>query len=72
MKKGTASKMVRYDRQVCDHDIITAIPDIRGVVHIGLQDKLRPAVIPTNYGYAATADRLQKSPGYQNHQYVRH
>lgn len=50
--------MVRSDRYVYDKDIITAILDICPIVTVGYQDKECPYVIPSNYGYATTKDKL--------------
>ena len=50
--------MDRYDRYVYDHDIITAILDMCPVMYRGLQDKNNAYVIPMNYGYLKTEDKL--------------
>ncbi len=50
--------MVRYDRYVYDHDLITAILDICPIVTIGFQDKECPYVVPANYGYGVTKEKL--------------
>ena len=50
--------MVRYERYVYDHDIITGILEMCDVVHVGFQDKNNAYVVPMNYGYEATDDKL--------------
>lgn len=50
--------MVRYERYVYDHDIITAILDLCEIVHVGFMDKNNAYVVPMNYGYGVTKDKL--------------
>lgn len=50
--------MVRYDRYVYEPEIITAILDICPIVHVGFQDKNNAYVLPLNYGYTATEEKL--------------
>lgn len=50
--------MVRYDRYVYDHDVIAAILELCDVVHVGFQDKDNAYVVPMNYGYEVTKDKL--------------
>lgn len=50
--------MIRYDRYVYEPEIITAILDICETVTVGYQDKECPYLIPMNYGYGVTEDKL--------------
>lgn len=50
--------MVRYERYVYDPDIISAILELCEIVHVGFQDKKCAYVLPMNYGYAVTEEKL--------------
>ena len=50
--------MVRYDRYVYDHDIITAILELCDIVTVGFQDRKCPYLIPMNFGYDVTEKKL--------------
>lgn len=50
--------MVRYERYVYEPELISAILDMCPVVHVGFQDMNNAYVVPMNYGYAATKDKL--------------
>ena len=51
--------MVRYERYVYEPQLITAILDQCEIVSVGFQDKKNAYVVPMNYGYRSTEDRLR-------------
>ncbi|MBQ1390690.1 MAG: pyridoxamine 5'-phosphate oxidase family protein [Firmicutes bacterium] len=51
--------MDRYDRYIYDPKIISAILDICPIAHIGFQDKNNAYVLPFNYGYSVSEDKLR-------------
>ncbi len=50
--------MVRYERYIYEPELITAILDQCEIVTVGFMDKENAYVVPMNYGYRATEDRL--------------
>ena len=54
MKKG----LTRREREVTDIAEILGILDRAKIVHVGMIDGERPYVVPMNYGYTMTDDKL--------------
>ena len=50
--------MRRFESQVWDREIIRAILDQIQIVHVGINDGDYPYVVPMNFGYEMTEDRL--------------
>lgn len=50
--------MRRYENQVHDRKILTAILDNIMVVHVGMYDDEYPYVVPMSFGYETTEEKL--------------
>jgi len=50
--------MVRYERYFYEPELITAVLDECDIANVGLMDKENAYVVPLNFGYKATEDKL--------------